>query len=132
MIKDILQEAGRRGTARKITELGRSDFSGKTGTTNEAESTWFTGFNNDLVTTVWVGFDQPKSLGSREFGSSTALPIWMDFIKKNQDKLEISSSLPPPGLVVIKVDKKTGKRSQEESSDVIFEYYLEENSPKIN
>ena len=132
LIKDILQEAGRRGTARKITELGRSDFSGKTGTTNEAESTWFTGFNDDLVTTVWVGFDQPKSLGSREFGSSTALPIWMDFIKKNQDKLEISSSLPPPGLVVIKVDKKTGKRSQEESSDVIFEYYLEENSPKIN
>ena len=132
LIKDILQEAGRRGTARKITELGRSDFSGKTGTTNEAESTWFTGFNDELVTTVWVGFDQPKSLGSREFGSSTALPIWMDFIKKNQDKLEISSSLPPPGLVVIKVDKKTGKRSQEESSDVIFEYYLEENSPKIN
>ena len=132
LIKDILKEAGRRGTARKITELGRSDFSGKTGTTNEAESTWFTGFNDDLVTTVWVGFDQPKSLGSREFGSSTALPIWMDFIKKNQDKLEISSSLPPPGLVVIKVDKKTGKRSQEESSDVIFEYYLEENSPKIN
>jgi penicillin-binding protein 1A len=132
LIKDILQEAGRRGTARKITELGRSDFSGKTGTTNEAESTWFTGFNDELVTTVWVGFDQPKSLGSREFGSSTALPIWMDFIKKNQDKLEIGFSLPPPGLVVIKVDKKTGKRSQEESSDVIFEYYLEENSPKIN
>ncbi len=132
LIKDILQEAGRRGTARKITELGRSDFSGKTGTTNEAESTWFTGFNDELVTTVWVGFDQPKSLGSREFGSSTALPIWMDFIKKNQDKLEIDFSLPPPGLVVIKVDKKTGKRSQEESSDVIFEYYLEENSPKIN
>jgi penicillin-binding protein 1A len=132
LIKDILQEAGRRGTARKITELGRSDFSGKTGTTNEAESTWFTGFNDELVTTVWVGFDQPKSLGNREFGSSTALPIWVDFIKKIQDKLEISSSLPPAGLVVIKVDKKTGKRSQEESSDVIFEYYLEENSPKIN
>ena len=132
LIKDILQEAGRRGTARKISELGRSDFSGKTGTTNEAESTWFTGFNNDLVTTVWVGFDQPKSLGNREFGSSIALPIWMDFIKKNQVKLKIGSSLPPPGLAVIKVDKKTGKRSQEESSDVIFEYFLEENSPKVN
>ena len=77
IVKDILQEAARRGTAKKISELGRNDLAGKTGTTNEAESTWFTGFNDSLVTSVWVGFDQPKSLGNREFGSSTALPIWM-------------------------------------------------------
>jgi len=132
LVKDILQEAGKRGTARKITELGRTDFSGKTGTTNEAESTWFTGFNDNLVATVWVGFDQPKSLGNREFGSSTALPIWMDFIKKNQDNIKNSSSLPPSGVVAIKIDGKTGKRSQEESSSVIFEYYLEENAPQGN
>ena len=129
LVKDILQEAGRRGTAKKIKELGRSDFSGKTGTTNDAESTWFTGFNESLVTTVWVGFDQPKSLGSREFGSSIALPIWMDFIKNNQDDIKISEALPPSGLVAIKVDRKTGKRFQEGSKDGMFEYYLEENEP---
>ncbi len=64
IIKDILQEAARRGTAKKVKELGRGDLAGKTGTTNEAESTWFTGFNESLVTTVWVGFDQPDSRNS--------------------------------------------------------------------
>ena len=106
IIKDILQEAARRGTAKKVKELGRDDLAGKTGTTNEAESTWFTGFNESLVTTVWVGFDQPKSLGNREFGSSTALPIWMDFIQPNIEELPKNKDLPPDGIVSIKIDTK--------------------------
>jgi penicillin-binding protein 1A len=129
IIKDILQEAGRRGTAKKISELERSDFSGKTGTTNDAESTWFTGFNDNLVTTVWVGFDQPKSLGNREFGSSVALPIWMEFIESNTEDIPLNSSLPPAGLVVIKIDPKTGERLKDGSKEGIFEYYLQENTP---
>ena len=129
IIKDILQEAASRGTARKIKELGRSDLAGKTGTTNEAESTWFTGFNESLVTTVWVGFDQPKSLGNREFGSSTALPIWMDFMQPNIDDLPKINRLPPEGIVSIKIDKKTGLKSESGSKSSIFEYYLEEYLP---
>ena len=129
IIKDILQEAGRRGTAKKISELERSDFSGKTGTTNDAESTWFTGFNDNLVTTVWVGFDQPKSLGNREFGSSVALPIWMEFIESNTEDIPLNSSLPPAGLVVVKIDPKTGERLKDGSKEGIFEYYLQENTP---
>ena len=130
IIKDILQEAARRGTAKKVKELGRGDLAGKTGTTNEAESTWFTGFNESLVTTVWVGFDQPKSLGNREFGSSTALPIWMDFMKPNIDDLPKNKNLPPDGIVSIKIDKKTGLKAGSESRNSIFEYYLEEHLPK--
>ena len=129
IIKDILQEAGRRGTAKKIIELERPDFSGKTGTTNEAESTWFTGFNDSLVTTVWVGFDQPKSLGNREFGSSIALPIWLDFIKNNLEEIPLNISIPPRGIVAVKIDKTTGKRVGDDSNNSIFEYYLEENTP---
>ena len=129
IIKDILQEAGRRGTAKKIIELDRADFSGKTGTTNEAESTWFTGFNDSLVTTVWVGFDQPRSLGNREFGSSVALPIWLDFIKKNLEEIPLNISIPPRGIVAVKIDKMTGKRVGDDSNNSIFEYYLEEKSP---
>ncbi len=60
LITDILQEAAIRGTARKVSELERRDFAGKTGTTNDAESTWFTGYNNSLVTTVWVGLISPR------------------------------------------------------------------------
>ena len=130
IIQDILQEAATRGTAKKISELGRGDLAGKTGTTNEAESTWFTGFNEFLVTTVWVGFDQPKSLGNREFGSSTALPIWLDFMRPNIDFLPRNKNLPPNGIVSIKVDKKTGLKMESNSGNSIFEYYLEEYLPE--
>ena len=130
IIKDILQEAARRGTAKKVKELGRGDLAGKTGTTNEAESTWFTGFNESLVTSVWVGFDQPKSLGNREFGSSTALPIWMDFIQPNIEELPKNKDLPPDGIVSIKIDKRTGLKAESNSRNSIFEYYLEEYLPK--
>ena len=130
IIQDILQEAAKRGTAKKISELGRGDLAGKTGTTNEAESTWFTGFNEFLVTTVWVGFDQPKSLGNREFGSSTALPIWLDFMRSNIDFLPRNKNLPPNGIVSIKIDKKTGMKLESNSGNSIFEYYLEEYLPE--
>ena len=130
IIKDILQEAASRGTAKKVKELGRGDLAGKTGTTNEAESTWFTGFNESLVTTVWVGFDQPKSLGNREFGSSTALPIWMDFMQPNIDNLPKNKNLPPKGIVSIKIDKKTGLKAESASRNSSFEYYLEAHLPR--
>ena len=129
LITDILQEAAVRGTARKVSELQRRDFAGKTGTTNDAESTWFTGYNNSLVTTVWAGFDQPKSLGNREFGSSVALPIWLSFTKEIIDQIPLTTKLPPDGLSVIKIDKSTGKRADIDTKSPIFEYFLEENPP---
>ena len=129
LITDILQEATTRGTARKVSELQRRDFAGKTGTTNDAESTWFTGYNNSLVTTVWAGFDQPRSLGDREFGSSVALPIWLSFTKEILDQIPVNNILPPEGLSIIKIDKSTGKRADEETRNSIFEYYLEEYTP---
>ena len=129
LITDILQEASVRGTARKVSELKRRDFAGKTGTTNDAESTWFTGYNNSLVTTVWVGFDQPRSLGNREFGSSIALPIWLSFTKEIIDQIPEINTLPPEGLSIIKIDKSTGKRANKETKNSIFEYYLEEHAP---
>ena len=129
LITDILREAAFRGTARKVMELKRRDFAGKTGTTNEAESTWFTGYNNSLVTTVWAGFDQPRSLGNREFGSSVALPIWLSFTKGIIDQIPVTNTLPPEGLSIIKIDRSTGKRADKETKNPIFEYYLEEHSP---
>ena len=129
LITNILQEAAVRGTARKVSELKRRDFAGKTGTTNDAESTWFTGYNNSLVTTVWAGFDQPKSLGNREFGSSVALPIWLSFTKEIIEQIPLKTSLPPEGLSIIKIDKSTGKRADADTENPIFEYFLEEHPP---
>ena len=80
LVSDMMRDVIRRGTGRRALALGRNDLSGKTGTTNDRRDAWFSGFNADLVATVWVGFDQERSLGSREEGSRTALPIWVNFM----------------------------------------------------
>jgi penicillin-binding protein 1A len=68
------------GTGAGTNVLHRSDLSGKTGTTNDAKDGWFAGYQPTLVAVAWMGYDQPKSLGSREFGAQLALPIWVDYM----------------------------------------------------
>jgi len=77
---NILRDVIQHGTGRAALRIGRSDIGGKTGTTNDAKDAWFAGFNGKLVTVAWVGFDQPKTLGRREYGGVAALPIWTDFM----------------------------------------------------
>ncbi|MBE9561583.1 MAG: transglycosylase domain-containing protein, partial [Proteobacteria bacterium] len=76
MLKDVI----RIGTAKRARKLKRRDMAGKTGTTSNLRDAWFVGYNSDIVTTVWVGFDKPRSLGYKETGGRTALPMWMDFM----------------------------------------------------
>ena len=78
---DILRDVIQRGTAVRAKALGRDDIGGKTGTTNEAKDAWFAGFHPTNATVVWMGFDQPSTLGRREYGGVAALPVWMDFMK---------------------------------------------------
>ncbi|MGP4863927.1 penicillin-binding protein 1A [Psychrobacter sp. T6-5] len=78
---DILRDVVQRGTAVRAKALGRDDIGGKTGTTNEAKDAWFAGFHPTNATVVWMGFDQPTSMGRREYGGVAALPVWMDFMK---------------------------------------------------
>ena len=78
---DILRDVIQRGTAVKARSLGRNDIGGKTGTTNEAKDAWFAGFHPTNATVVWLGFDQPSTLGRREYGGVAALPVWMDFMR---------------------------------------------------
>ena len=74
--------------AARARALERRDIAGKTGTTNGPRDAWFSGFNLDLITTTWVGFDDYGPLGGREFGGTAALPIWIDFMRE---------ALPAPG-----------------------------------
>ena len=76
ILRDVIQQ----GTGRAALKIGRGDIGGKTGTTNEAKDAWFAGFNGKLVTVAWVGFDQPTTLGRREYGGVAALPIWTNFM----------------------------------------------------
>ncbi|MEZ5564114.1 MAG: PBP1A family penicillin-binding protein [Gammaproteobacteria bacterium] len=77
LMYDMMRDVIRRGTGRRALALGRTDLAGKTGTSNDRRDAWFSGFNAELVATTWVGFDQERTLGGREEGSRTALPMWM-------------------------------------------------------
>ncbi len=124
MINDILKEAAQRGTGRKINELGRKDFAAKTGTSNDAESTWFTGFNENILTTVWFGYDNPSSLGNNEFGSTTSLPIWLNYKKQIIDRIPKGKFKKPSGLIARKINLETGELAKPEDERVKFELFL--------
>ncbi|WP_410212011.1 penicillin-binding protein 1A [Aquirhabdus sp.] len=78
ILRDVIQH----GTGYAAMKLGRNDIGGKTGTTNDAKDAWFSGFNPTLVAVAWVGFDQPRTLGRKEFGGVAALPIWSEYMAK--------------------------------------------------
>ena len=127
--KDILRETLSRGSyRRKVQVLKRSDIAGKTGTTNDAISTWFSGFHNNLATTVWVGTDDFSSLGNNEFGSSIALPTWIDFMKTALVSLPEEDWKIPKGLSYVRVDLETGRPVDETSQNSYFELFLDEDS----
>lgn len=78
MMRDVVRSGTAAAAAQK---LGRKDLAGKTGTTNDSVDGWFAGYGSDIVGVAWMGYDQPKSLGSREFGGTLALPIWIDYMR---------------------------------------------------
>ena len=86
------------------------------------------GFNHNLATTVWVGFDQPQPLGRREYGASTALPIWIDYMKVALDEAPASFMPRPNGIVNIRINPETGKRARP-GEDGTFEIFKEEDAP---
>ncbi len=122
MMRDVI----RRGTARKALTLNRQDLAGKTGTTNDYVDAWFTGFNSKVATTVWVGFDEPQSMGRGEAGSLAALPIWIDYMEDalkgvGQDPLTTPEYIEPRFI-----DRVSGKPSFEDAPGAITEYFVEE------
>lgn len=130
LMHSMLQDVIQRGTGRRARRLERSDLGGKTGTTNEAADTWFNGYNPDIATTVWVGFPDHQPLGSREYGSSTPLPIWMDYMKVALEGRPEKSPAQPSGVVSMKIDPDTGEVAGPGDSDAIYEYFLAEHAPQ--
>ena len=128
MMHSIMQDVVQRGTGRRATALGRNDLAGKTGTTNEQKDTWFAGYNHSLATTVWVGFDQPAPLGRSEYGASTALPIWIDYMKVALADTPSSTMPRPNGLVSIRINPETGDRARP-GEEGLFELFKEEEAP---
>ena len=128
LTKDILKDFLKRGSAgKKTSDLQRNDIAGKTGTTNDSVSTWFSGFHKDLVTTVWVGTDNFSSLGSNEYGSTIALPIWNDFMMQINESLDIEENKIPENISFVRINKNTGEIDNTVSDETYFELFLDEN-----
>ncbi|PKO88299.1 MAG: penicillin-binding protein [Betaproteobacteria bacterium HGW-Betaproteobacteria-10] len=105
IIDSMLREVVRSGTGALATQrLGRSDLAGKTGTTSDAVDGWFAGYSGNVVAVSWMGHDQPKSLGGREFGATLALPIWIDYMRQALSGKPPSERKPPPGVSFVDGD----------------------------
>lgn len=125
LIADMLRDVvGPRGTgARARRELPRSDFVGKTGTTNDNRDTWFAGFHPNLVGVAWVGFNLNRSLGRNEQGSATALPIWTSFMAEALEGVPEKWIDEPAGIVSVRINPKTGLVASSCNRDAVFEKF---------
>ena len=106
------------------------DLAGKTGTTNKNTDTWFIGFTSKLLVGVYVGYDNPKSLGKRETGAKTAMPIFKDFIKKSVKKKDARPFKVANNVVLTVVDSKTGEKANFGTKKTIIEVFKKENIKK--
>lgn len=131
IMTSILQDVIKRGTGRRALALGRNDLAGKTGTTNESKDSWFSGYNADYVTTVWAGFDQPITLGRYEYGSTVALPIWIDFMGTVLQGKPEHLPAEPKGLVRLRVDPVTGYSVPPGTPGAYFELFKSELTPPL-
>jgi penicillin-binding protein 1A len=122
LINDIMREVITRGTGRRAMALGRTDLRGKTGTTDFAVDTWFNGFNDNLVTSVWVGTDDNQPLGEGEEGARTAVPIWVDYMREALRGVPEKTRTVPDGIIEMKVNAVTGGR-KDADLDPVFEYF---------
>ncbi len=107
-ITSLMQSVVEDGTAMRVKVLNRP-IAGKTGTTNESRNAWFIGFTPDIVTGVWVGFDNNDPLGPGETGGRAAIPIWLQFSEVAMKDTPIHDFIAPPGIVFALVDPKTGR-----------------------
>ena len=127
-IVSMLQGVVQRGTGQKIKVLGRP-LAGKTGTTNDSFDTWFIGFSPDLIVGVFVGFDEPRTLGPKETGASVSVPIFRDVMGTElKDKPPIPFRV-PPGVLLVRVDTTSGLPASPGDKSVIMEPFLPGTEP---
>lgn len=128
ILSNMLQDVIKKGTGRRALEMKRSDLAGKTGTTNDSKDSWFSGFNADYVTTVWAGFDQPESLGRREYGGTVALPIWMSYMSAALNGKPAHIQPEPEGIMTLRIDPLSGRAASPGTANAYFELFKNEDS----
>jgi len=137
-------KTGWSGTGWRAQALDRRDLVGKTGTTNDSVDTWFSGFNRNVLTSVWVGFDNPgitlgrstynnnldkSQISGAESGAKTAQPAWVDFMRAALDGMPEAPIELPEGLVSVRIDLETGLLSHKNDYTSRFEYFIKGTAP---
>jgi penicillin-binding protein 1A len=130
LIQDMMRDVVFRGTGRRALVLGRRDLSGKTGTSNDRRDAWFGGFNGDLASIVWIGYDDDLPLGPGEEGSRTALPVWIEFIRYALAGVPENRMMMPDGIVSVLIAKDSGCPARAGQSNVTFEVFREGHVPE--
>jgi penicillin-binding protein 1A len=123
MMKDVIAY----GTATRAQSLKRRDLAGKTGTTNDNIDAWFCGFNADQVGVSWIGFDQPRTLGTNETGAVAALPIWISYMQRALKGVPETPLSPPDGVVSLRINAESGLR---DDSSNLSDYFYSEFTPR--
>ncbi|MDF7667886.1 PBP1A family penicillin-binding protein [Orbaceae bacterium ESL0727] len=137
IMKDALKStvfggSGWQGTAWRVKALGRPDVGGKTGTTNSSKDVWFSGFGANIVTTVWMGFDDHRrELGGTvraEGGAVTANPVWVDYMREALKGVPVEKDEPPEDIISVTIDQATGLLPQS-GSQTVSEYFIKGTEP---
>ncbi len=131
LINSMLRDVITKGTGRRAMRLGRNDLAGKTGTTNNQVDAWFSGYAAGVVTTAWVGYDRPRSLGKYETGARAALPIWIDYMEEALAGLEEQPLKQPVDVVSARIRPDTGQLAEEQDGRAIFEYFSTRDFAKL-
>lgn len=129
LLKAVVEEQG--GTGARARALGRTS-AGKTGTTSGYFDAWYVGYTPQIVTGVWVGFDDEKTLGRGETGSSAALPIWLEYMKATHKDLPEKDFDIPGQIVFANIDNETGYLASASSKEVVMQAFLEGTEPTSN
>jgi penicillin-binding protein 1A len=129
LMTSAMQDVIQKGTGRRARALNRHDLAGKTGTTSNQVDAWFSGFNQKVETTVWLGFDNnQRSL--HEYADMSALPVWIDYMKTVLKDMPESLAPTPTSIVSVRIDPKTGLLAPNDFDDAAFEVFRKDDAPK--
>lgn len=131
VMTQLMVDVARMGTSVEAAKQLKRPSGGKTGTTNDYVDAWYVGFTPDMITSVWVGYDQVRSLGVGETGAEAALPIWIDYMKVATEGTPAKGFTPPEGVVKLKIDRTSGKlaRRDQKPEEIVETWFVKGTEP---
>jgi penicillin-binding protein 1A len=128
LITSLLRSVVDYGTAVAVQPLKRP-IAGKTGTTSDYKDAWFLGYTPQMITGVWIGFDEDRPIGRNETGTRSSAPIWLSYMQEAMKDLPVEDFAVPEGVIQVKVDTQTGDVPTSTTNRSIYEYFIDGQAP---